>query len=152
MTTADFVRSVRAEAGLSVRALAEADAVSVVGLARSIREEISGGCHVVPVRKAAELAHRFRCADANTRHRMIAARPPGTGDPQWDAFLGALVEWLAVQTGTPTPGWAVDDDRRLHRGRWVTSMKSMRAWEYAGSPASFKNHGVYIHRDSLTNV
>lgn len=30
-------------------------------------------------------------------------------------------------------------------------MESMRAWEYAGSPMSFKTRGVYIHRDSLLN-
>lgn len=193
MRIANLARSLRAEAGLSVRALADAAgvaastlhrieqgelqptmgtlsrigeaagvrlqvtphvdyAVSIVGLARSIREDIDSGDQAVPVRKAAELVHRFGRADSNTRHRMIAARPPETGDPRWDAFLGALAEWLAVQAGVPTPAWAVDDDRHLHRGWWVTRMKSMRAWEYAGSPASFKNHGVYLHRDSLTNV
>jgi hypothetical protein len=31
-------------------------------------------------------------------------------------------------------------------------MKPMRAREYAGSPMPFKGRGVYLHRDSLTNV
>ena len=31
-------------------------------------------------------------------------------------------------------------------------MNSMRAWEYAGAPVSFKRRGVHLHRDSLTNV
>jgi len=31
-------------------------------------------------------------------------------------------------------------------------MESMRAWEYAGSPMSFQSRGVYLHRESLTNV
>jgi hypothetical protein len=30
--------------------------------------------------------------------------------------------------------------------------ESMRAWEYAGSPAAFQIRGVYLHRDSLMNV
>jgi hypothetical protein len=83
---------------------------------------------------------------------MIAAEPPKTGDTRWDAFVAALAEWLAVRSGLAAPDWVHADDRYLHRGWWVTRMQSMRAWEYAGSPASFKSHGVYLHRESLTNV
>jgi transcriptional regulator with XRE-family HTH domain len=190
---ADLVRQTRAEAGLSVRALAEAAgvaastvhriergelqptvqtlrriveaagmllrvepqldySVSIVGLARSIRADLARGDQTWPVRKAAELAGRFRRADPDTQRRMIAAEPPETGDPRWDAFLAALAEWLAVRADLPTPSWALDGDRYLRRGWWVTPMTSMRAWEYAGSPAAFQSHGVYLHRDSLTNV
>jgi transcriptional regulator with XRE-family HTH domain len=193
MEVAGLVRNVRMDAGLSVRALAEAAGVaastvhrieqgglqptvetltrileaagvrlhvephvdysaSIVGLARSIREDIARDDTTLPVRKTAELVHRFGRANPDTRDRMITARPPETGDPRWDAFLGALAEWLAVQADIPAPPWARDADRYLRRGWWITHMKSMRAWEYAGSPASFQSHGVYVHRDSLTNV
>ena len=193
MTTSELVRQVRADTGLSVRALARASgvaastihrveqgelnptivtleriaeaagmrlrvdaqvdyAVGIVGLARSIRDGIAGADQTWPVRKAAELAHRFHSSDRDARRRMITAEPPKTGDPHWDAFLAALAEWLAVRAGDPVPSWARNEDRYLHSGWWVTTMKSMRAWEYAGSPASFQSHGVYIHRDSLTNV
>jgi hypothetical protein len=86
------------------------------------------------------------------RHRMIAARPPEPGDPRWDAFLAGLAEWLAVQAGMPAPGRVRNDNRYLRHGWWVTPMKSMRVWEYAGSPMSFQSRGVYLHRESLTNV
>jgi transcriptional regulator with XRE-family HTH domain len=193
MRPADLVRAVRAEAGLSVRALAEAAAVaastvhrieqgeiqptveilthiveaagfrlrvnaqvdhsaSIVGLARSIRPEISAGDYIAPVRKAAELATRFAGADPESRHRMISARPPETGDPRWDAFLAGLAEWLAVRADVPAPAWVRDEGRYLRRGWWVTPMESLRAWEYAGSPMSFQSRGVYLHRESLTNV
>jgi transcriptional regulator with XRE-family HTH domain len=193
MRPSELVRGVRAEAGLSVRALADAagvaastvhrieqgelqptvetlrqvveaagqrlrvdaqvdHAVSIVGLARSIRPEVAAGDYAGPVRKAAELATRFGEADPATRHRMITAKPPPTGDSRWDAFLAGLAEWLAVRAGLPAPAWAHDTDRYLHRGWWVTPMRSMHAWEYAGSPMSFQVRGVYLHRDSLTNV
>ncbi|WP_250285788.1 MULTISPECIES: helix-turn-helix domain-containing protein [unclassified Frankia] len=193
MVVADLVRGVRADAGLSVRALADAAGVaastvhriergelqptvdtlrriieaagmrlhidvhpdysaSMVGLARSIVSDIPAGERTEPVRKAAELAHRFRGADPDIRRRMITAMPPATGDQRWDAFLAALAEWLAVQEDLPVPAWAHHDSRYLRHGWWVTSMPSMRAWEYAGSPVSFQNHGVYLHRDSLTNI
>lgn len=188
-----MVRQIRADAGLSVRALAEAAGVaastvhriergefqptvptlrriveaagmllriepqldysiSIVGLARSIRTDLARGDQAWPVRKAAELAGRFRRADPDTQRRMIAAEPPETGDPRWDAFLAALAEWLAVRADLPTPPWTLQSDRYLRRGWWVTPMTSMRAWEYAGSPASFQSRGVYLHRDSLANV
>jgi hypothetical protein len=139
----------------SVRLAVQTDAdyaVSLVGLARSIHDDVVSSDVATPVRKAAELTHRFWATDAERRRRMIAAEPPPTGDDRWDAFLGALGEWLAVRAGMDAPAWVHRPDRYLGRGWWVTPMSSMRAWEYAGSPASFQSHGVYIHRDSLTNV
>ena len=193
MKVADMVARVRAESGLSVRALAKAagvatstlhriehdklqptvatlkhiveaagmrlevephldQAVSIVGLARSIRPDIAGGKQIEPVRKAAELTHRFQNAELETQVRTINAEPPETGDVRWDAFLAALAEWLSLKANVPVPMWSRDSSRYLTHGWWVTTMKSMRAWEYAGTPASFQIHGVYIHRDSLTNI
>jgi transcriptional regulator with XRE-family HTH domain len=127
-------------------------AASVVGLALSMQPDAAAGGYIVPVRKAADLAARFAGADVETRRRMITARPPETGDPRWDAFLGGLAEWLAVRAGLPAPAWVRDDSRYLRRGWWVTPMESMRAWEYAGSPMSLQSRGVYLHRESLTSV
>ena len=127
-------------------------AASIVGLALSIRGDIVQGDYAWPIRKAAELGHRFGNAPAEVRHRMIAGEPPPTGDARWDAFLGGLAEWLAVRADFPVPAWARNESRYLRRGWWISPMASMRAWEYAGSPMSFKIRGIYIHRDSLTNV
>jgi transcriptional regulator with XRE-family HTH domain len=151
--TVETLRQIVAAAGQRLRVEAEPDyAVSVVGLARSIPADVAAGGDLAPVRKAAELAARFGAADAAARRRMITAKPPLTGDPRWDAFLAGLAEWLAVRAGMPAPGWVRDEGRYLRRGWWVSPMKSMRAWEYAGSPASFQNRAVYLHRDSLVNV
>jgi len=51
-----------------------------------------------------------------------------------------------------TPAWVYDEVRYLGYGWWVTKMRSLQAWEYAGSPASFQSRGIYIHRESLINV
>lgn len=140
-------------AGFRLRVDAQVDySAGIVGLARSIRPDIAAGDYSGPVRKAAELATRFVGAAQEGRRRMITARPPETGDPRWDAFLAGLAEWLAVRVGMPAPAWVYDDSRYLGRGWWVTPMESLRAWEYAGSPMSFQSRGVYLHRDSLTNV
>ena len=125
---------------------------SAAGLARAIRADLDAGELHQPVRRAAEFAHRFRAADPAMRHRMITAEPRPIGDERWDALVAGLVEWLAVQTGTRVPEWSIDPSRFLDHGWWITSMESMRAWEYAGTPVSLQRRGVYIHRDSLTNV
>lgn len=126
---------------------------SLVGLARAIREDLRGaGGAPSAVRRAAELVARFDRAGPAARRRMIAAAPPPTGDERWDAFAGALGEWLAMRGRLRAPAWVGTDRRFLRRGWWVTPAASLRAWEYAGSPAAFKIRGVYLHRDSLVNV
>jgi transcriptional regulator with XRE-family HTH domain len=151
--TTDTLRQITEAAGVRIEFKPEVDhAVSVVGLARSIAPDLAAGDDTFPVRKAAELVHRFETADEATRKRMIRGEPPLVGDARWDAFLGALGEWLAVRHQMPSPPWALTSRRYLRQGWWVTPMTSMHAWEYAGSPASFQTHGVYLHRTSLTNV
>ena len=123
--------------------------VSLVGLGRAV-----AGPHGRrdAIRLAAEFAARFRSSQPDDRRRMLAAEPRPIGDDRWDAFLGAVAEWLAVAAGDPTPKWAFDESRYLRRGWWPSDNRSMDAWEYAGAPLAFKLRGVYIHRDSLTNV
>jgi transcriptional regulator with XRE-family HTH domain len=127
-------------------------AASIVGLARAIRGDIAAGDQTWPVRRAGELVHRFQRSDAESRQRMLAAEPPDIGDKRWDAFVAGLTEWLAVQGQLPVPAWVYRPKRYLDAGWWVTPMASLRAWQYAGTPASFQNRGVYIHRESLVNV
>ncbi|HVF75652.1 MAG TPA: helix-turn-helix domain-containing protein [Acidimicrobiales bacterium] len=144
--TVELLERITKAAGMRLRLDTEVDyAASLVGLARCLGDG-------EPIRMAAELAHRYRAADSITRARMITAEPAPTGDERWDAFLGGLAEWLAVTTDEAAPGWVHDDSRFLARGWWVTPMRSMRAWEYAGTPAAFKIRGVFLHRDSLRNV
>lgn len=151
--TLETLRAIAEAGGVHLAVTPEVDySVSIVGLALSIRTDLALGDEAQIVRKAAELVHCFQVASDDQRGRMIEAEPPPVGDPQWDAFLAALAEWMAVRSGTHVPAWVHKSARYLPYGWWVTPMKSMRAWEYAGSPASFQIRGVYVHRDSLTNV
>jgi transcriptional regulator with XRE-family HTH domain len=151
--TVETLRRIAQAAGVRVPLEPQTDySASLVGLARSIRAVLADGDEHQVVRMAAELVHRFRSALAEERARMITGRPASTGSRQWDAFVAALSEWLAVGARMPTPSWAQADERFLPRGWWVTSMPSMRAWEFAGTPVSFQRRGVYLHRDSLENV
>jgi transcriptional regulator with XRE-family HTH domain len=151
--TVELLDRITEAAGARLQVSAKPDsAVSLVGLAQAMREDLANGDTTWPVRRAAEFVHRFHHSDPDRRRRMIAARPPDTGDERWNAFVAALAEWLAVTGDVSTPTWAHEPDRYLGYGWWITSMRSMRAWEYAGSPVSFQIRGIYIHRDSLVNV
>jgi|SRR5688572_10233088 len=151
--TVAMLERIAGAAGMRIELDAHLDyATSLVGLGRCIARGPVGEGRLGPVRMAAELVHRFRNADIAARPRMIAAEPAPTGDSQWDAFLAALGEWLAVTHHLQAPSWTRGRGRFLDRGWWVTPLESMRAWEYAGSPVSFKRRGVYVHRDSLVNV
>lgn len=127
---------------------------TLAGLARAIAGDLDRDREdrTSPVRRAAEFAARFRRSDPETRSFAIRSEPPPTGAARWDAFLAALVEWLAVRHGVEVPAWVHDPSRYLTEGWWITTMPSLRAWEFAGSPASFQSRGVYLHRDSLVNV
>ncbi len=90
--TVDTLRRILETAGVRLRLEPQPDhAVSLVGLARSIRADVVGtgtdGDWTWSVRRAAELVSRFRAADGATRHRMITAepRPPGhrSGTRSW---------------------------------------------------------------------
>ncbi len=127
-------------------------AASLVGLARSAQDAIRADRPDDVVRMAAEFRTRFFDQDPVTQRRMIAAEPPPTDDPCWDAFLGGLAEWLAVQGGIDTPSWTSKPGRFLDRSWWTSSIKGLEAWLYAGTPVSFQTRGVYIHRESLINL
>jgi len=146
-------RLVRAT-GRRLEVVVRPDPTSIIGLAQLLGADLerSHEDRTGPVRRAAEFAAWFAHRDAATQHVAIESEPPSTGDPRWDAFLAALVEWLAVRHGVEVPSWARDPARYLDAAWWVTTVPSLHAWEFAGSPASFQSHGVYLHRDSLTNV
>lgn len=151
--TVEMLQKLLETLGLNLHIEGEPDyASSLVGLFDSIFGELEAGDDRDALRKTSELVARYRLADTERQHRMIAVEPESTMNDRWDAFAGALGEWLAVTSDVAAPSWTHAADRYLHEAWWVTSKKSLRAWEYAGTPASFQDHGVYIHRESLVNV
>lgn len=153
--TVDTLDRIARAAGMTVQAMPQADhRLGLVGLAQCIRKDLVADAddRSTPVRRAAELVALARRTGDGDLLGMLAVRPPPTGDARWDAFVAALAEWLAVSRARLAPDWAGERDRFLGGGWWVSAMPSMRAWEYAGSPLSFKVRGVYLHRASLANV
>jgi transcriptional regulator with XRE-family HTH domain len=124
---------------------------SVLGLGLAVAVAVEADDTSLVVRQAAELVSRFDHASADGRRQMLAVEPSPAGSEEWDAFLAGLAEWLAVRGDVEPPAWTRRPDRFLRRGWWVTPMRSLRAWEYAGTPVSLQRRGVYLHRESLVN-
>lgn len=151
--TVELFRDLAEAVGARLTIVPEYDyGLNIVGLAHSFRADVEQRDESNLVRKAAEFVQRFHNAARTQQQVMIETRPPSTDSPRWDAFVAALAEWLAVRHRLRVPAWVHEPNRYLDQAEWITPMKSLYPSEYAGSPAAFQNHGIYIHRDSLQNV
>ena len=91
-------------------------------------------------------------ADDDYRTKAIADRPDTTGDPRYDAYLGALAEHLATAHGLERPSWCVRPDRFLDRFWFVSDVPGFRAVSIAQAPAAFRRRGVFVPERSLHRV
>lgn len=90
--------------------------------------------------------------DDRSRARAIADRPEPTGDPRYDAYLGALAEHLAAVHGLDRPAWSIEPARFLDRFWFVSDVPGFRAVSIAQAPAAFRRRGVFVPERSLHRV
>jgi len=91
-------------------------------------------------------------ADDRSRAEAIAQRPQETGDPRYDAYLGALAEHLAAVHHLRRPPWSVEPGRFLDRFWFVSDTPGFRAVSIAQAPAAFRRRGVFVPERSLHRV
>lgn len=91
-------------------------------------------------------------ADERTRAAAIVEKPPSTGEPRQDAYLGALAEHLAVAHGLQRPAWSVESDRFLPRFWFVSEVPGFRAISIAQTPAAFRRRNILVPERSLHRV
>jgi hypothetical protein len=87
-----------------------------------------------------------------SRTESISARPEPTGEPRYDAYLGALAEHLASVHALERPQWSLDSDRFLQSFWFVSEVPGFRAIAIAQAPAAFRRRGVFIPERSLHRV
>ena len=86
------------------------------------------------------------------RGEVIAQSPEPTGDPRYDAYLGALAEHLATVHHLRRPAWSVEPNRFLDRFWFVSEVPGFRAVSIAQAPAAFRRRGVFVPERSLHRV
>lgn len=87
--------------------------------------------------------------DERSQAAAIEPRPAPTGDPRYDAYLGALAEHIAALYGLDRPPWSVEPDRFLDRFWFVSEVPGFRAVSIAQAPAAFRRRGVFVPERSL---
>jgi hypothetical protein len=90
--------------------------------------------------------------DERSRSAAITERPATTGEPRYDAYLGALAEHLATAHGFQRPAWSLEPDRFLSRFWFVSEVPGFRAISIAQAPAAFRRRGVFVPERSLQRV
>jgi hypothetical protein len=99
-----------------------------------------------------EFLDEFALRDDDTRPGAIADRPGPTGDPRWEAYLGALAEHIAAVHGLQRPSWSVEPGRFLDSFWFLSDVPGLRATAIAQAPAAFRRRGVFVPERSLHRV
>jgi hypothetical protein len=90
--------------------------------------------------------------DDGSRGEAIAQQPEPSGDPRYDAYLGALAEHLAVAHDLDRPSWSIEPSRFLDRFWFVSEVRGFRAVSIAQAPAAFRRRGIFVPERSLQRV
>jgi hypothetical protein len=108
---------------------------------------MSGAGHSHRWRLVAEFLEEYRWEPADARSVQLEEEPPGTGDENWDVFLAALAEHLAMKDGHAGPGWA--ERRSLHRFWFPFNSAAARVDALVHAPAAFRKRGVFVAPQEL---
>jgi len=137
---------------LIVRPRMRRGAASLTDLAKTIHEDLSAGEEQNATRLLFGFADDFRGSSRPGRSALVAAEPPSTGDPRFDAALAASAEFFAAEAGIEVPAWVDGPDRFVEPWWFVASRPAFHAYTLAHTPAAFARHGVFIAREVFTRV
>lgn len=122
-------------------------AASLADLARTMRQDLEDGREQDALRLLFGFADDFRGSSRPGAIELIAAQPPSTGDPRFDAALAGVAEFFATERGIPIPGWVDRPDRFVEPLWFVASRPEFDPYTLANTPAVFARHGVLIARE-----
>jgi hypothetical protein len=108
---------------------------------------LTGPDQSVRWRLLAEFLEEYRWEPAGSRHRLLAAEPPSTGDERWDVLLAALAEHLAARDGRGAPAWS--EPRHLRRFWFPFNTPAARVDAVVHAPAAFRRRGVFVAAHEL---
>ena len=122
-------------------------AASLAALAGAISEDLADDRESDALRLVFGFADDFRGSSRPGRIALIAAEPPPTGDPRFDALLAGAAEFFASEAGLAAPGWVEEPARFLEPWWFVASRPAFDAYTLANTPAAFARHGVFVARE-----
>jgi hypothetical protein len=97
----------------------------------------------------------FKCmpqSDALAQAPMLLATSQGHPGQVQDAYLAATAEELSRQHGFPLPLWVNQEDRKLRRPWFASSMSALRAVLLLESPAGFRSRNLFVSENALSRA
>ncbi|MDI6641436.1 MAG: hypothetical protein QME68_03885 [Elusimicrobiota bacterium] len=83
---------------------------------------------------------------------MILEEPDLTGNKQFDAYLAALAEYLAIHYNLEIPQWIYNPEKLLNKWWFPSKVKSWHPIALVQSPAPFRIRGIFIDDSELVRV
>ncbi len=93
-------------------------------------------------RLVAEFLQEFHFEPEVRRLALLAAEPPGVGDPRWDSLLAALAEHLSAGDGAAGPPWS--EGRVLPSFWFPFNTAAARVDAVVWAPAAFRRRGIFV--------
>ena len=82
---------------------------------------------------------------------LFLARKIPDGDVK-DAYLAATAEELARRFKLPSPAWIFDEDRKLHRPWFASSLHALRGILVVESPVGFRSRNLFVSENALSRA
>jgi hypothetical protein len=98
-------------------------------------------------RLVAEFLEEYRWEPAPERLGLLADEPESTGSDQWDVFLAALAEHLALRDRRRAPRWA--EQRQLETFWFPFNTPAARADAIVHGPVAFRRRGIFVAPQEL---
>jgi hypothetical protein len=125
--------------------------LTAAAAAVEVRERLDAGDENDARRVVWQYAAHLIAADPAERAALAADPPDPTGDERFDALLAAVVDHLLTVVGVPVPPWVEEPWRFLAVPRDVEPVPALREAARAVTPATIRQHGVWLDPSELIN-
>jgi transcriptional regulator with XRE-family HTH domain len=122
-------------------------AASLEQLAPIIADDLEQAREYDALRLLFGFADDFRGSSRPGKISLVSEKPPGTGDPRFDAALAGTAEFFAREGNIASPHWVEEPSRFVEPWWFATDRPAFEAYTFAHTPAVFARHGVFIARE-----
>lgn len=94
----------------------------------------------------------YRTAATERDPAILDRTPPPTSRPEFDAYLAAVAEAVALRYHWPAPRWVNARCRVLKQAYFGNAPAGMRIPLLQESPACFRKHNIFVDADEVSGA
>jgi transcriptional regulator with XRE-family HTH domain len=118
----------------------------------AVRDALAENDHERAFREIIQLSDDLASSEPAIRVALVAAPPPLTDAPRYDALLAGVVEYRLTQNQLPVPAWVEEPARSAEAPWYVDPTPGTEALSREHSPESFTRRNVYLDVSELASV